>query len=381
MAEILDNVGADVVTTGTGDVVADTAISDAYFTPSEAGAVSGETYYWKLSEGADFEFFTAPWLESGSIVQRSSGTVISSKIGGVAGASHMNLAGSAQLRVPALTELFDLLLRVDRAQSFTAAEQQQAQANMGLALAMHGRCRLVLSGGNLVLSPYDGNTLIIDGAVETIPDAGVSLAPPATDATLYYIYAYMSGGTMTLEASDTTHATQAGTGVEIKSGDSTRSLVGMAYTVSSAWVDTAQQRLVASWFNRRERNLHGGFSTNRSTVSTSIVEINSEIRASFLVWAGDDLFAYANQSPFLDGVGNVATSVIGLDGVATILGGTFSGSYAASVSLWGSFNGVYTGASEGFHYITLGGSVSSGTGTWQASSTYDVGSIGGKVSI
>jgi hypothetical protein len=83
-----------------------------------------------------------------------------------------------------------------------------------------GQCKLSKSGANLILLPYKGNKLTINGTSQSIPAAGITLAPPATTLTLYYIYAYMNAGVMTLEASTTAHVTDATTGVEIKSGDS-----------------------------------------------------------------------------------------------------------------------------------------------------------------
>lgn len=89
--------------------------------------------------------------------------------------------------------------------------------------------RLTLSGASLLFSPLVHNLIPINGRYEVIPDAGVTLAiGAAAAATLYYIYAYMSGSTMTLEFSATGYSTQAGTGVPIKTGDATRTLVGLA---------------------------------------------------------------------------------------------------------------------------------------------------------
>jgi hypothetical protein len=97
--------------------------------------------------------------------------------------------------------------------------------------------QLTLSGASLLFSPYTHNLIAINGRLEVIPDAGVSLAIGAAAAsTAYNIYAYMSGSTMTLEFSATATALQAGTGVTIKSGDATRSFVGTDTTTGApAW--------------------------------------------------------------------------------------------------------------------------------------------------
>lgn len=82
----------------------------------------------------------------------------------------------------------------------------------------------------------------------------MALAPTGTSVSVtYYIYAYMNSGVMALEYSTTGHSTDSGTGVEIKTGDPTRTLVGMARTgAGPAWVDTTAAKFVISWFNRRD---------------------------------------------------------------------------------------------------------------------------------
>ncbi|MBB4364256.1 hypothetical protein GGD65_005314 [Bradyrhizobium sp. CIR18] len=125
------------------------------------------------------------------------------------------------------------------------ANAATARDNLGVPQT-YGQCRLTLSGGNLVLAPWNGNLLTIAGAPQIVPEAGVSLAATGLmPGTTYLICAYMNSGTMTLEASTPAHATstRAGNkGTEIKSGDGTRSLVGMARVITGpAFADTAAQ--------------------------------------------------------------------------------------------------------------------------------------------
>ncbi|WP_153135180.1 hypothetical protein [Paraburkholderia agricolaris] len=96
------------------------------------------------------------------------------------------------------------------------------------------QCYLSQSGTGLVLSRKSGSYVTIQGIARQIPAAGVTLAATSVAAnTLYYIYAYMSGKNMALEASTTARAVDATTGVDVKSGDSTRTLVGMVYTTAA----------------------------------------------------------------------------------------------------------------------------------------------------
>lgn len=239
----------------------------------------------------------------------------------------------------------------------------------------HGQCRLTLSGGNLVLAPYNGDQILINGTAETIPTAGVSLAATSLSAgTTYFIYVYMSGATMTLEASTTTHATDTSTsgnlGVEIKSADATRTLVGMARpTTGPAWTDSAAQRFVISYFNRRNIAGASSLSANRTTTSTSYVEINSEIRNEFLTWSDDGASFVCGGISQNDTTNQTATSSIGIDGT------TAEDCYYSAQAFAGGADlsfcvGLYkSGMSEGYHYATLLGKVSANTGTWKGSGT------------
>lgn len=117
------------------------------------------------------------------------------------------------------------------------------------------QCRLILSGGALLLAPFGGKALYINGKNRAIPSAGVSLAATGLAVgTTYYIYALWTGSAIALEASTTGHSADSSTGVEIKTGDATRTLVGMARTVTGpAWKDDYDQRFVLSWYNRQAK--------------------------------------------------------------------------------------------------------------------------------
>ena len=151
-----------------------------------------------------------------------------------------------------------------------------------------GQCYLVKSGANLLLSQKDGNLIMINGNIALVPDSGVTLAPTSNAAnTLYYIYAYMSAGTMTLEYSATAYATQAGTGVKIKNGDATRTLVGMwCSTGAATWSAVATEGV--SYFNPLPKKSFLNDATTYitiSTTSTSLTEIYSTYRNNFITFA------------------------------------------------------------------------------------------------
>ena len=240
--------------------------------------------------------------------------------------------------------------------------------NINLGLLTHGQCRLSLSGANLLLAPVDGNKLIINSQFEDVPDAGITLAPPATSGTLYYIYAYMVGSTMTLEASTTAYAVQAATGVTIKTGDATRTLVGMARTESSAWVNSASQRLVRTYFNDLGGATNTFFTANRNTSSSSFVELNTEIRSFFLVWARELVEIAINGSATSGAAGDVRTT-IGIDGTTPEDVYQNASNYAVGASCGISLCLYKTGLSEGYHYATLLGAVLVANANWFGAAT------------
>lgn len=219
---------------------------------------------------------------------------------------------------------------------------------------------------NLVLTPYNGNKRIINGVARTIPNAGVSLsASGLTPGTLYYIYSWMNGSTMTLEASTTGHSTDTTTGIEIKTGDATRTLEGMARVISGpAWADTAAQRFVRSWYNRQSAAGAGVFTANRTNTNTSFAEINTEIRSEFLVWAGEIVSVLLN--------GQVENSTSSSNYTAVAFDGTTAEEGAGIKDA--SRNAISgacmkSGLAEGYHYATLVGKVDTGTATYLGSGT------------
>ena len=235
-----------------------------------------------------------------------------------------------------------------------------------------GQCLLSVVGGNLVLTPSGGQQLIIDGTAQAVPAAGVSLAPTSlTPGDAYYIYAFMNVGTMTLEASLTAHATDLVTagniGIEIKTSDPTRSLVGFWLVgTGPAWSTVANQGL--NWFNRSKKSNTTGFSTGRNTTSASLVEVNNEIRNTFLVWAGQivewKLSGGCQVGLPESALGSVAAA---FDGVAPEnTAGAADNAFASSVT-YGTIStmGDKTGLSEGAHYVTLVASVSTGMISFQ----------------
>jgi hypothetical protein len=251
-----------------------------------------------------------------------------------------------------------------------------------LRQAFHGRCRLTKAGANLLLAPFNGTTLLINSAIETIPDAGVTLAATGLLAnTTYYVYAFMAAGVMTLEAVPTGHSAQAATGVRIKTGDATRTLVGMIRigAVAATFVDSATQRFVVSYFNRRPIGGENRLTANRTTASVSptFAEIHTEIRCEVLTW-GDEAVRASASGRVSNSAISVTWSAIGFDGTVPEAPGSASEVTAGSgvISMPIGVTVHKSGLVEGYHDVRLLGSVSAGTGTW-----HDGGAVGQRTAL
>lgn len=201
-----------------------------------------------------------------------------------------------------------------------AAAAEAAEAAIVALLAqfnasIYGQCRLVKSGSNLLLTPFNGNLLTINGVSKVIPSSGVSLSPSgAAAATYYYIYAFMSGAVMTLEYSVTAPVVNTSTGIKQKSGDATRTLVGAAYTdTGPAWADTNGKLWVLSHFNRRPKTSQLNLSGDHATSSAVFVELHSSLHSNFLCWSDELAFVtYLGDCTGTNGVVYLTTG-IGID--------------------------------------------------------------------
>lgn len=309
------------------------------------------------------------------------------------------------------------------------------------SLMNHGQCRLVMSGANLVLQPFNGNKIIINGQIQSIPAAGVTITPaslPARAATytmttlaatagvytlttsvahpyvvgdtiwvnaltvpagcttfgfsatvltvpsttqltfqtgtltfasgaatgnisaILYHYAYMNAGVMAIESVPVGHVTDTPTGVEVKAGDSTRTLIGMSFGAS--FPDTGNYRGFRSWFNRTPLRVYGYLPSLVSTASTAVVELSTSGRAYFLAWAGETatlsvtFFGYnslASAALYCHGYGNgplIISVVLNAPNINYQCGGSTG---FAPVEI-----------QEGFNMARILGQVSSGTGSF-----------------
>ena len=241
-----------------------------------------------------------------------------------------------------------------------------------------GQCRLDWTSTTvLTLSREGGSKLFIDGAWRTIPSSGPTLSTATALIetgslainTVYYVYAYMSGTTMTLGASATAPATDANYGHKIRSGDAAKTLVGMCRTNGStqfydviAGASPGQNIGVLSYFNRRRKAARSVSGSNYSTASAPWLQVNSGLQLLFLSWGdtaarmvtdGTCLQSGAAQLCYL-GIGYDSTSAVSAQGYCMATS-AFAGVAHAETTFK---------PTEGHHYVTPLHGTGGGTVTW-----------------
>lgn len=240
------------------------------------------------------------------------------------------------------------------------------------AFSACGRLSYV-STTQIKLSPFNGSDIVINGQVVSIPSAGVTASNSGlSSSTLYYVYAYLNSGTLTLELSTTTHATDTAAGnvgVEIKSGDPTRSLVGAIRTTSgSLFADSATQRFVRSWFNRKSAQIQSAALGASASMNGSLTEATTSLRTEFVAWGDETLLISSALAYFNNTTGAVINTEFNLDGSTSLGAVAINGDGSGRVLPLSAF-GAYV-PSEGYHYLTVFTSLSSGTASVYSSSKY-----------
>lgn len=224
----------------------------------------------------------------------------------------------------------------------------------------HGQCRLsVSSTTTLLLKPYNGNNVIVNGVPLQLPSAGVSIANTGLAASTVY-YAYLAGNTASpsLVLSTTTHVTGSN-GVEVMSGDATKTLVGMIATNSSSqFSDINSFRGCLNWFNRRSLPLLGTSATF-STASTSAVTIGNPVTT--LSWSDSGGMVTMPNNAYSNVAAGTVQTAISLDGTVTS-----SQSIVTSGAIAQIYNGtpvLCLGLSEGSHLLVPVANAGASSGT------------------
>lgn len=214
----------------------------------------------------------------------------------------------------------------------------------------------------------------IGGVDRIVPATGPTLpATGLTTATLYYIYAYWTGTAVALEASTTTHVTHTD-GTEVKSGDPTRALVGMAMPVTGAlWSFSAKAYLVRSYYNRAPIATTVQFGgTYGGMVSTSVIELaGGAEQIRFLAWDDEGALVVLSgqvSNSTANTVTYVQEWIVNTVAPLNLTGPLIGGSNPVAAGVIPVSSSAAMRCSEGLHYTTVYGAVSAGVGTYNSAS-------------
>jgi hypothetical protein len=225
------------------------------------------------------------------------------------------------------------------------------------------------------LIPFNGASIRINGLIYQIPAAGVSISSTGLVASnLYYCYAYISGGAITLEWSQTAHATDtsvANNGTEIKSGDPSRTLVGMAYCLTAAtFTWTTATKAVRSWFNRPAAAMQGAQLGSSTAIGSSYGVMTGG--ANFVAWANESIMWTANMAYYNSVAGVILTCTCWLNGAAVGFPGVINTDGTGHVLPCA--NPCYSGqiASDGYWAGFIAANINANSATMYNSSTHNI---------
>jgi hypothetical protein len=205
-----------------------------------------------------------------------------------------------------------------------AAPKQYVDAQIGLTFNPNAGRLNAVSASSLQFVPFNGNYIKINGILYSIPSGGITASNTGVYingvvgnlavSTTYYVYVFNNAGTPTIDFSTTAKATSStagNVGVWIKSGDDTRSLVGMIRTNASAQFDDSTNiRHVLSWFNQQDKYSQigiGNFATSSTTavqLGTATIEMLNWANQAISMWIGGQgqtTGSYSSIGTWLDG--------------------------------------------------------------------------------
>lgn len=243
--------------------------------------------------------------------------------------------------------------------------------------------RLTMSSPSLLrFSPYNGDKIRINGVIYSIPAAGIAGlgnsavfingTPSQTlqASRAYWVYCFNNNGVLTADYSPTvshsTSTTAGNIGTEIKTGDDTRTLIGIVWMNGSAqFQNDIQNRFVRSWFNR-PRQFMQSTQPNFGPISGG----NWIFISSYMYFCGfaDDVVFGAANATFLNQGGSPQN-----EGLSVWFDNSLTGSASQVTTLQSS---VY------YHCAASGGS-GLGTDGWHEIAVYanTTGSLSGYSSV
>jgi hypothetical protein len=204
-----------------------------------------------------------------------------------------------------------------------------------------------------IISGNPANAVRVNGT----PNQGL-----AVDTT-YLVTVFDAAGALEFDfLTNLAHEADAATGVEIAQANDSHTVVGMVRAIAGPAF--GGEMLVLSWFNRAPKSQVKFFTADRSTGSTTYVELNAEIRNAFLSWANEAVHLAYDGSYTNSATRGVNATGIAIDGTVPQAGLEGSSSMQTAGDTQACPVAGMVALAEGYHYATLLGKVNSGSGLW-----------------
>ena len=217
-----------------------------------------------------------------------------------------------------------------------------------------------VSTTSVALVASNGGYLWINGINRSVGNGISKTLPTLSNATVYNVYAFWTGSVIDLEFSTTAYVASS-TGIPVKTGDATRTLVGRIRTNSTTTTySTGSDAGVITYWNRKRRQVTLSIQVNVNTASGSDVSVLTG--PSYISWALDatDFASTAINGNTVDTAQNNTTIYVN--------GGALSASATTSISGAGGVGSasprISSVVASGYVTTNLSGRVNAGTGTW-----------------
>lgn len=350
-----------------------------YQSPTAGGVVNGTVYKYRAESASlsEWEVGYGAYNTGTGVLART--TVLFNSLGTTA---KINFSAAPQVAIVALAE--DL----PRVQADKPCGRLTLTSGTAVTTAD------VTAATSFYYTPSDGNVIsLFDGSnwqPVTFTEVTVSIAGFAA-STNFDVWGRISAGALAVDTTawtnDTTRATAITTqdGIDVKSGDTTRRLLGTIRTTGTVGQteDSHTKRFVSNRYNEQPRSMYAtdpAASWNYSTATTRQANANTANQLDYVVCVSRPIWAHV-QSLVVNSAGTNNVNVgIGIDSasgnsaqlvqIANLSGTT----YVPTTATYTGFPGV------GRHYVTweeFGGGTN--TQTWLATSANNIAGIIGEV--
>ena len=387
MADFITNCGFVPTAGGTTDWTYSSAVT-GYQSPSAAQAVNGATYVFRAqsADNSQWEYAVGAYNSGTGVFARTTVLYNSSGSGTKQGGGGTKISFSS---APALVVIVAIAEEITPAQAAIPCVRLTLTSGTPITTAD------VTAATNVYVTPLNGNIITLyDGAI-WIPikftEVTLSLSGFATN-TNFDVWGRISSGALAVDTTawtnDTTRATAITQqdGIDVKSGDTTRRLLGTIRTIGTTGQteDSHTKRFVSNRYNEQPRPMYATDATaswTYSTATTRQANANTANQLDYVVCVARPIWAHS-QALCASAAGTFNVNVgVGIDSASGSSAQLVMFANLVTAALYVATTATYTGTPGiGRHYVTwleYGGGGS--TQTWLGTAGNHISGIIGEV--